>query len=72
MEYFCKTHNKLCCSSCIVKLKREGKGQHTDCDICLIEDIENEKKKNLNKNIEILEDLSKKNRRINKRVKKNI
>ena len=70
MEYFCKTHNKLCCSSCIVKLKREGKGQHTDCDICLIEDIENEKKKNLNKNIEILEDLSKKIEESIKELKK--
>ena len=39
LEYFCKTHNKLCCSGCIDKIKREGKGQHTDCDICLIEDI---------------------------------
>ena len=70
LEYFCKTHNKLCCSSCIVKLKREGKGQHTDCDICLIEDIENEKKKNLNKNIEILEDLSKKIEESIKELKK--
>ena len=58
LEYFCKNHNKLCCSSCIVKIKREGKGQHTDCDICLIENIKDEKNKIFKKNIEILEELS--------------
>ena len=59
LEYFCKTHNKLCCSGCIDKIKREGKGQHTDCDICLIEDIKDTKKDLLEKNIEILENFSK-------------
>ena len=49
LEYFCKTHNKLCCASCVVKLKIKGKGQHTDCDICAINDIKNEKKEYLNK-----------------------
>jgi len=39
LEYFCKTHNKLCCSSCIAKVKREGNCQHTDCDVCTIEEI---------------------------------
>ena len=58
LDYFCKTHNKLCCSSCIVKLKREDKGQHTDCDICIIEDIKDKKKEILSKNIKHLEDLS--------------
>jgi len=58
LEYFCKNHNKLCCSSCIVKIKREGKGQHTDCDICLIENIKDEKNKIFKKNIQILEELS--------------
>jgi small GTP-binding protein len=57
LEYFCKTHNKLCCSSCIVKIKREGKGQHTDCDICLIENIKDEKNKIFKKIIESLEEL---------------
>ena len=59
LEFFCKTHNKLCCSSCIIKIKKKGKGQHTDCDICLIEDIKDEKIELLSKNIKILEDLSK-------------
>ena len=56
-EYYCKTHNILCCDSCIVKLKAKGKGQHKDCDICFIEDIKEEKKNKLEKNIKSLEDL---------------
>ena len=58
LEYFCNTHNKLCCCECIVKIQKNGKGQHTDCEINLIEDIENIKKKNLMENIKILEELS--------------
>ena len=57
-EFFCKTHNKLCCSSCITKIKDENHGQHTDWDICLIKEIKEEKKKNLKRNIESLEKLS--------------
>ena len=59
LEFFCKIHNKLCCSSCITKIKKKGKGQHTDCDICLIEDIKDTKKDLLNKNYTVLEELSK-------------
>ena len=59
LKYFCKTHNKLCCASCITKLIGEGNGQHTDCKICFIKDIKEEKKKKLGENIKILEDLSK-------------
>ena len=59
LEYFCKTHNKLCCSSCIAKIKRKDKGQHSDCDVCIIEDIKEIKQKNLNENILNLEELSK-------------
>ena len=44
LEYFCRTHNKLCCSGCIAKIKSKNKGQHTDCDVCLIKDIKEEKK----------------------------
>jgi len=58
LEYFCKTHNKLCCCECIVKIQKNGKGQHSDCDICLIEDIEDAKKNSLIENIQILEELS--------------
>ena len=58
LQYFCKTHNKLCCAKCITKIKGKENGQHTDCDICLIEDIENQKKIQLKENIKLLEDLS--------------
>ena len=39
--YFCKNHNILCCAECITKLKGENNGQHSDCDVCFIKDIEN-------------------------------
>ena len=58
LEYFCKNHNQLCCSGCIAKLKRKDKGQHTDCEICLIEDIKESKEKILEENILNLEKLS--------------
>ena len=59
-EFFCKTHNTLCCLSCISKLKDEYHGQHTDCDICFIKDIKDSKKNKLRENINNLEDLSNK------------
>ena len=56
--YFCKTHNELCCPSCISKVKREGFGQHSECSIANIEEIADEKKNNLKVNLKCLEDLS--------------
>ena len=58
LKFFCKTHNKLCCSECITKIKGEGYGQHTDCNICPLKDIKEEKINKLKENIKILEDLS--------------
>ncbi len=58
LEFFCKTHNQLCCSDCLCKIKIRGKGEHFDCDICSIEDIKNEKKNKLEENIKNLENLS--------------
>ena len=58
LEFFCKTHNQLCCAACLSKIKEKGNGQHTDCDVCLIEDIKNEKKNKLSENIKYLEDFS--------------
>ena len=58
LEFFCKNHNKLCCSSCICKIKNKKYGKHKDCDICLINDIKEEKKNKLNENIKILEEIS--------------
>ena len=60
LEYFCKNHNKLCCALCLCKIKGKGKGQHTDCDICFIEDIKEEKKSKLKDNIKSLEELGNK------------
>ena len=59
LDYYCKTHNVLCCSTCIAKIKRKGKGQHMNCEVCLIEEIKDEKLKILKKNIKNLENLSK-------------
>ena len=39
LDYFCKTHNELCCANCIAKIKSKGNGQHNSCDICNIEDV---------------------------------
>jgi hypothetical protein len=58
LKYYCKTHNELCCAKCITKIKTKEIGQHKDCEICLIEDIEKEKKDKLKENIKILEDFS--------------
>ena len=52
LEYFCKTHNLLCCAACIAKIQKKGNGQHKDCDICVIEEIKEIKKNKLNNDIE--------------------
>ena len=59
LEYFCNNHNKLCCASCIAKIKGRGNGKHKDCKVCFIEKIKDKKKKKLNENINYLEELSK-------------
>ena len=59
LKFFCKTHNKLCCGLCLCRIKDNESGQHTDCDVCFIKDIKEEKKSKLKENIKILEDLSK-------------
>ena len=58
LEFFCKDHNILCSSSCLCKIKKKGKGQHTECNACIIEDIKEDKKNILDKNIKILEEAS--------------
>ena len=59
LKFFCKSHNKLCCAACISKIKGEGYGQHTDCNVCLLNEIKNEKKNNLLENLKLLENFSK-------------
>ena len=57
LKYFCKTHNILCCAECITKIKGKDYGQHTDCEICPIEDITKDKINKLENNIKSLEEL---------------
>ena len=59
LDYFCKTHNQLCCAACIAKIKDKENGQHKDCEVCSINDIKEEKKNFLDKNLLFLENLEK-------------
>ena len=58
LEFFCKSHNELCCVVCVSKINEKGYGQHKDCDVCSIEKIKEEKKNKLNENIKYLQELS--------------
>ena len=58
LKYFCKSHNKLCCAECITSIKDNDNGMHKDCNICLIQKIEDEKRNKLKNNIKILENSS--------------
>ena len=58
LKYFCKNHNKLCCASCITKIKDEENGQHKDCEVCLLNEIKTEKEKKFNENYTKLEGIS--------------
>ena len=60
LEFYCKSHNKLCCSSCLSKLKGKENGQHFNCEVCLIEEIKEEKKIKLNENLKYMEEEGKK------------
>ena len=59
LQYYCKDHNLLCCSSCISKIKEDGNGKHFDCNVIPIKDIKEEKKSNLKENIKNLENATK-------------
>ena len=59
LEFYCKLHNTLCCVCCISRIKEKGYGQHSDCEVCLIENIKDEKKNKLKENINNLEELYK-------------
>jgi len=60
LEYYCITHEKLCCAACIAKMKGKNNGQHSECKISYIEDIKEEKKNGIKRNIKLLEELSSK------------
>ena len=59
LEFYCKNHNQLCCVACISKIKKKGKGQHADCNICIIEDMKDDIKNKLKENLITLENMSK-------------
>ena len=56
LEFYCKTHNKLCCAPCLSKIKGKGSGHHFNCNACLLEEIKEEKKNKLRDNIKYLEE----------------
>ena len=58
LEFYCKVHNTLCCGLCISKIKEEGYGQHSDCEVYHIKYIKDEKKKKLKENIFNLEEIN--------------
>ena len=58
LEYFCKTHNQLCCAACLCKIKKNENGKHLDCDTCTIEEIKNVKMNKMKENLKYLEELS--------------
>ena len=60
LEYYCKTHNQLCCAACIAKIRNKWNGQHKDCEIYYIIKIKNNVKEKLDKNMKKLEELSNK------------
>ena len=44
LQFYCKNDNKLCCSSCLSKIKDKYYGQHSECEVYSIQEIKNEKK----------------------------
>ena len=58
LDYYCFTHNNLCCAACLCKIKDQGDGQHSECKACYIGEIKNEKKIKLENNIKRLENFS--------------
>ena len=47
LEIYYKNHNELRCAACLCKIKVNGNGQHSDCEVCLIKEIKEEKKNKL-------------------------
>ena len=58
LEFFCKTHNKLCCAACISKIKKNEYGKHKDCEVYIIEDIKGQKENKFKENLKYVEELS--------------
>ena len=58
LEYFCRTHNQLCCANCIIKIKDDKNGQHSECETCSLNEIRPEKENQFNKDFNTLEKIS--------------
>ena len=58
LQFFCKTHNQLCCALCLCKIKKESMGKHHDCEVCNIEEIKDEKINKFKENVKYLQKLS--------------
>ena len=59
LDFFCKTHNQLCCVACIAKIKMDEIGKHKDCTVCTIKEIKEEKKNKIKENTQYLKELNK-------------
>ena len=46
LEFYCRNHNILCCIYCASIIEENNYGQHKKCEVCTIEKIKDEKKKN--------------------------
>jgi len=57
INFFCKTHNKLCYRKCKQKFKEEDNHNDDKCDIYLINYVEEDKRNQLKNNIQYLENL---------------
>ena len=58
LEFYCKTHDVLCCVACTSKIAKKGYGLHKDCEICFIEDVKEEKLDKIKTNIKYLDEIS--------------
>ena len=58
LDFFCATHNELCCAACLCKIKKNGNGKHKDCEVYCIEEIKDKKQCKLKENIKYLEEIS--------------
>ena len=57
LEYYCKSHNQLCCVACIGKIKDEKNGKHNDCEIFKLKDIKPQKEKKFKEDYNKLKDI---------------
>ena len=54
LNYFCTTHNKLCCAACLSIIEDEFFGQHSNCFVFKLNDIKPYMKEGFDNNIKLL------------------